>query len=153
MSDSDCIPTLVEFASDANQLITAQQIAAKKLLDYDGEIYPNDGCAITLSVLLQEAGIAVTDTYQAITLGNTLKMKRKWQVIPVGEQKMGDVGSTCGTEPNHGSDHIYLVLKTLNDDEMVVADNQMTRPHFRYASGIGGKTPTKFFLRASTNGT
>jgi hypothetical protein len=152
MSDGQYIAALVGIASDANQLITAQQVAAKKLLDYDGEIYPHDGCAITLSVLLQQAGIAVADTYQAIVLGNTLKLKRKWQVIPVGQQKMGDVGSTCGDEPNHGSDHIYLVLKTLNDDEMVIADNQMTRPHFRYASGIGGKTPTKYFLRAPTNG-
>jgi hypothetical protein len=152
MSDGQCIPALVRIASDANQLITAQQIAAKRLLDYDGEIFPHDGCAITLSVLLQESGISVADTYQAIVLGNTLKLKRKWQVIPVGEQKTGDVGSTCGSEPVHGSDHIYLVLKILNDDEMVIADNQMTRPHFRYASGIGGKTPTKFFLRAPTDG-
>jgi hypothetical protein len=152
MSDSQFIPTLLQIASDAQQLITAQQTAAKRLLDYDNEVYPNDGCAITLSVLLQEAGINVADTYQAIVLGNTLKLKRKWQVIPVGQQKAGDVGSTCGTEPNHGSDHIYLVLKTLNDDEMVIADNQMTRPHFRYASGIGGKTPTTFFLRAPTDG-
>jgi hypothetical protein len=152
MSDAEFIPTLVAIASDANKLITAQQIAAKRLLDYDGEVYPHDGCAITLSVLLQEAGIAVADTFQAIVLGNTLKLKRKWQVIPVGQQKMGDVGSTCGAEPVHGSDHIYLVLKILNTDEMVIADNQMTRPHFRYASGIGGKTPTKFFLRATSNG-
>lgn len=101
---------------------------------------------------LQNAGIAVPDTYQAITLGNTLKSKRNWQVIPIGQQRSGDVGSTCGAEPNHGSDHIYLVLKTLNDDEMVIADNQASRPHFRYASGIGGKTPTKFFLRAPADG-
>jgi hypothetical protein len=152
MSDGQFIPALLNIASDANALVTAQQVAAKKLLDFDGETYPQDGCAITLSVLLQEAGIAVSDTYQAIVLGNTLKLKRKWQVIPVGQQKAGDVGSTCGAEPNHGSDHIYLVLKTLNTDEMVIADNQMPRPHFRYASGIGGKTPTKFFLRAPANG-
>jgi hypothetical protein len=31
---------------------------------------------------------------------------------------------------------------------MVIADNQATEPHFRYASGQGGKSPTKFFLRA-----
>jgi len=152
MSDGQFIPGLVQLASDSQQLLTAQQDAAKKLLEYDGETYPQDGCAITLSVLLQNTGIAVVDTYQAIALGNTLKSKRNWQVIPVGQQKSGDVGSTCGTEPNHGSDHIYLVLKTLNDDEMVIADNQASRPHFRYASGIGGKTPTKFFLRAPTDG-
>jgi hypothetical protein len=58
------------------------------------------------------------------------------------------LGSTCGTEAHHGFDHIYLVLKKLNDDEMVIADNQSTQPHFRFASGQG-KTPTKFFLRAT----
>jgi hypothetical protein len=31
---------------------------------------------------------------------------------------------------------------------MVIADNQDTVPHFRYASGKGGKSPTRFFLRA-----
>jgi len=95
-----------------------------------------------------EAGISVADTFQAIVLGNTLKSKRKWQVIQLGQQQAGDVGSTCGDKPNHGSDHIYLVLKLVNLDEMVIADNQAPQPHFRYASGIGGKTPTKFFLRA-----
>jgi hypothetical protein len=73
MSDGESSPKLMGIASDSYQLQTAQHVAAKKLLDYDGEIYPSDGCAITLSVLLQEAGIAVPDTYLAITLGNTLK--------------------------------------------------------------------------------
>jgi hypothetical protein len=149
MSDGESIPKLMEIASDSYQLQTAQHVAAKKLLDYDGEIYPSDGCAITLSVLLQEAGIAVPDTYLAITLGSTLKKQRNWQVISVGQQQPGDVGSTCGVTANHGSDHNYLVLKVLNFDEMVIADNQALAPHFRYASGLGGKTPTKFFLPAA----
>ena len=118
MSDAESIPTLTNIASDRDQLIAAQHVAAKRLLDFDGEIYPADGCEITLSVLLQEAGIAVPDTYQAITLGNLLKSKRNWQPVAVGEQKAGDVGSTCGSKPNHGYDHIYVVLKVLNSDEM-----------------------------------
>jgi hypothetical protein len=148
MSDGEFIPGLVKLASDSNQLLAAQHLAARRLLKYDGEIYPHDGCAITLSVLLQESGISVDDTYQAITLGTLLKSQRNWQVIPIGQQQVGDVGSTCGTQPHHGFDHIYLVLKVLNSDEMVVADNQHAEPHFRFASGKGGKTPTKFFLRA-----
>lgn len=135
-------------ASDADQLVAAQHMAAKRLLDYDGEVYPQDGCAITLSVLLQEAGIAIKDTYQAIELGKLLK-SRKWQVVDLGEQKVGDVGSSCGPVAHHGQDHIYLVLGVLNSDEMVVADNQQAKPHFRFASGKGGKTPTRFFLRAT----
>ena len=148
MSDGQFIPALVKLASDQNQLVAAQHVAAKRLLDFDGEVFPSDGCAITLSVLLQEAGIPVKDTFQALALGNLLKSERQWQVIPVGQQKEGDVGSTCGPTPNHGFDHIYLVLKVLNADEMVIADNQQPVPHFRFASGQG-RTPTKFFLRAS----
>jgi hypothetical protein len=149
MTDADRIPQLISIGS--TQLIHAQHVAAQKLLDYDGEVYPSDGCAITQSVLLQEAGIAVDDTYLAIELGNVLKA-RNWTVIPVGQQKPGDIGSTCGKTPHHGSDHVYLVLKVLNKDEMVVADNQAHKPHFRFASGAGGTTPTKFFLRAVKDG-
>ena len=147
MSDIDQIPRLISLASNTNQLQNAQHTAAQKLLDFDGEVYPSDGCAITLSTLLQEAGIVVDDTYQALALGNVLSA-RHWQRIPVGEQQNGDVGSTCGPTPNHGRDHIYLVLKVLNTDEMVIADNQQPQPHFRFASGQG-RTPTKFFLRAT----
>jgi len=147
-NDGQFIPDLLKLASDPNQLVAAQQVAAKRLLDFDGEIFPSDGCAITLSVLLQEVGIAVPDIFQAIKLGEVLKVKRRWQIIPIGQQMPGDVGSTCGSTPHHGTDHIYLVLKLINSDEMVVADNQAQAPHFRWASGKGGKSPTTFFLRA-----
>jgi hypothetical protein len=147
-SDKDSIPALLKLSSDAAQLVAAQHVAAKRLLDYDGEIYPSDGCAITLSVLLQEAGIAVADTFLAFDLGNTLK-NRGWRAVGIGQQQPGDVGSTCGSTPHHGTDHIYLVLRIINSDEMVVADNQADAPHFRWASGKGGKSPTTFFLRAT----
>jgi hypothetical protein len=146
-ADGQCISTLLGLASDANQLLAAQHVAAKRLLDYDREIYPSDGCAITLSVLLQQAGIGVADIYRAFDLGGVLKDQRGWQFVPVGKQLPGDVGSTCGPVPHHGTDHIYLVMKLVNSDEMVVADNQAETPHFRWASGKG-KSPTTFFLRA-----
>lgn len=148
MTDAPLIPALLKLASDVHQLQAAQHVAAKRLLDFDGEIYPSDGCAITLSVLLQDAGIDVKDTFQAIELGRVLENERGWRRIPVGSQEKGDVGSTCGQKPHHGFDHIYLVLRPINPDEMVIADNQEPKPHFRFASGHGGKTPTKFFLRA-----
>jgi hypothetical protein len=146
MSDGNAIAQLLRIASDVSTLVNAQHIAARKLLDYDGEIYPSDGCAITLSTLLQEAGIDIADTFLAIALGRGLR-HRGWSLVPVGQQTAGDVGSTCGSAPRHGHDHVYLVLKTVNADEMVIADNREPYPHFRFASGQG-KTPTKFFLRA-----
>ena len=148
MSDQGNIEKLVAIGSNADLLVAAQHVAAKRLLDYDGEEYPHDGCAITLSVLLQDAGIKTADVFTAIELTQTLK-DRGWTKIELGQQAAGDVGTTCGKTPVHGQDHIYLVLKPVNSDEMVIADNQEPKPHFRFASGLGGKTPTKYFLRAS----
>lgn len=147
-ASQDQISSLVALASDPGKLQDAQHTAAQKLLGFDGEVYPSDGCAITLSVLMQQVGLQVPDVFQAISLGQFLMDSQQWMVINVGDQKPGDVGSTCGVQPDHGQDHIYLVLQSLNSDEMIIADNQSTQPHFRFASGKGGKTPTKFFLRA-----
>jgi hypothetical protein len=145
--DSGAIDKLVALGSDPRTLRAAQAIAAQRLLAFDREVFPHDGCAITLSVLMQQAGIDVRDTFPAIELGQAL-LRRGWKKIPVGQQQKGDVGSTCGTVPHHGTDHIYLVLRDVNVDEMVIADNQETSPHFRFASG-NGKSPTTFFLRAA----
>jgi len=147
-SDKSCLARLIQLGSNDSSLDDAQGRAARKLLHFDGEVYPRDGCAITLSTLLQDAGIDVPDTYQAIMLGELLRHHRNWQVVPFGEQQPGDVGSTCGDNPDHGRDHIYLVLKRVNNDEMLIADNQSRQPHSRFASGQH-KTRTKFFLRAT----
>ena len=144
-ADAGAIDRLVGLASSPQNLRAAQAIAAQRLLAFDREVH--DGCAITLSVLMQQAGIEVSDTFPAIALGQALQ-RRGWKKIPVGQQQKGDVGSTCGTVAHHGTDHIYLVLRDVNDDEMVIADNQETSPHFRFASG-NGKSPTTFFLRAA----
>ena len=147
VTDKDHIKQLIQEASSVGQLQCVQGRAADKLLMYDGEKYPSDGCAITLSVLLQDAGIDVPDTFTAIELGKALS-DRGWQIIPPGRQKAGDIDSTCGSTPQHGSDHIYLVLSQLDDDEMIIVDNQWPTPHLRFVSGQD-KTPTTFFLRAS----
>lgn len=147
MSDADRVPELLTIASNPNTLNAAQEAAALALLRFDGEKYPSDGCAITQSELLIEAGIDIPLTFLALGLDKLLQ-ERGWQRIPVGQQKAGDLGSTCVAYPRHGSDHIYLVIHVMNSDEMIVADNQSTVPHMRSASGIGGKTPTTHFLRA-----
>lgn len=146
-ANGGAIDKLVTLGSDPRTLRAAQAIAAQRLLAFDREVYPHDGCAITLSVLMQQAGIDVPDTFPAIALGQEL-LRRGWKKIQVGQQQRGDVGSTCGPVAHHGTDHIYLVLRDVNDDEMVIADNQASSPHFRFASGQG-KSPTTFFLRAA----
>lgn len=147
MSDWQGVRNLVDYASDPARLQAIQHIAAAKLLAYDEEIFPTDGCAITLSLLLQAVGIDVSDTYTAFDLSKELEHNRNWSRVVVGCQKSGDIGSTCLQAPVHGSDHVYFVLKAVNEDEMVIADNQTEAPHFRFASGQG-KTPTQYFLRA-----
>jgi hypothetical protein len=145
-SDGEAISDLLAIASNPQTLQAAQAVAAQRLLVYDGEKYPQDGCAITLSVLFQEAGVDVPDTYMAIDMCRVLQ-SRGWTKITVGDQQRGDVGSTCGTTAHHGADHVYVVLRDLNVDEMVVADNQEPAPHFRFASGKS-QSPTTYFLRA-----
>ena len=146
--DKSKIPTLLEIANDPEAYREVQHEAAQELFSLAGEDWPHDGCAINLSDLLQKAKIPVPDILQALKLGSHLRDHRGWQVIPNGQQQPGDVGSTCGTTPNHGFDHIYLVLQRVDEDEMVIADNQKPQPHTRFVSGKG-KTPTKFFLRAT----
>ena len=144
--DGGAISSLLAIASNPQTLQAAQAVAAQRLLVYDGEKYPQDGCAITLSVLLQDAGVNVPDTYMAIDMCSLLQ-SRGWTRIAVGDQQKADVGSTCGTVAHHGTDHVYVVLRDLNLDEMVVADNQEPAPHFRFASGKS-QSPTTYFLRA-----
>jgi len=148
-NDGPCIQKLLNIAIDNAKLKDVQARAAHKLFVYDGEKYPANGCAITLSILLQDAGIAVKDIYRAIDLTNILRDNRGWKLIKVGDQQPGDIGTTCGTKPNHGYDHIYLVVKRVDADKMIIADNQDTVVHERYASGNQKKTPTKYFLRAA----
>lgn len=143
---SGSVANLLAIASDTAQLQRCQKIAAKKLLDFDGEIYPSDGCAITLSVIFQQAGFDLRDIYMAIDVGPALK-KLGWQQVAVGDQKPGDIGSTCGAIAQHGVDHAYIVVRSVNSDEMLVADNQQAQPHLRSASGKG-RSPTTFFMRA-----
>lgn len=148
-SDKLRIPKIVEIANDPAAYRKVQEEAAKELFKMAGEDWPHDGCAINLSDLLQSGGIPVPDILQALALGKHLRDHRSWQVVPIGQQQPGDIGSTCGPTPNHGFDHIYLVLQRVDNDEMVIADNQKPEPHTRFVSGKGGKTPTKFFLRAT----
>ncbi len=145
--DKSRIPKALEIANDPEAYRAVQKEAAEELLSLAEEHWPHDGCAINLSNLLQQSGIAVPNILQALKLGNHLRDHRGWEVIPKGQHQPGDVGSTCGTTPNHGFDHVYLVLERVDEDEMVIADNQKSKPHTRFISGKG-KTPTKFFLRA-----
>lgn len=147
MSDAAHIQKLVTLGSDLATLLQIEQEAARKLLAYTHQT--NNGCAITLSCLLQHAGINVADTYGAYALVNVLQ-DRNWVAVPSNALQPGDVGTTCHGKILHpGEDHVYLVLKQVSANEMVVADNERHYPHMRSVNGLGdGVTPSHLFLRA-----
>lgn len=161
-ADKDFIPKALELATTPASY-TAVQLAAKKMLeDGSSETWPHNGCAANLSALLKGAGIGVPTTLGAGSLATRLGGKvdpkhpgksRGWLHLSVGDQMAGDVGVTFDAGGNAGADHIYFVVECKGKDEMVVADNQATAPHTRFASGKaapGGHktTPTDYFLRA-----
>ncbi|MFX1680050.1 hypothetical protein PV762_12510 [Mitsuaria sp. CC2] len=141
------IPALLALAVDPDRLCSAQALAARRFLDPDGEVYPADGCAILLSLLMREAGFDLQERCWAIDVPAML-LARGWVEVPPGDQRAGDIGSTCREEAHHGEDHVFLVVRCVNQDEMIVVDNQAAYPHFRWASGQGGKTPAAMFYRA-----
>jgi hypothetical protein len=142
-TDKERISELIRLGKDIDNLAKAQKIAKEAWEDF-----PHNGCAANLSALLQLAGINVPMILGAGKLAHTIE-GRGWSRIKVGEQLAGDVGVTYDQGYPPGSDHIYLVLDVINRDngEMLIADNQDTKPHSRYATGHG-KTPTEYFLRA-----
>lgn len=142
--DAVHVPELLRQGRSAEGLKKARLAAAASLPGY-----PTNGCAVHLSMLLRQSGIAVPVTWGAGKLAHLIA-ERGWTKIAVGKQIPGDVGVTFDNDPTPaGADHIYLVVETLGPDEMMIADNQRTvdKPHARFASGKG-KTPTEYFLRA-----
>lgn len=111
--------------------------------------FPRLGCAAYLSCLMRNSGIGVAFTLGAGKLAFVLQRQRGWRSVPVGQQRPGDVGVAFDNDTSiPGSDHVYLVLESLDGDDMVISDNQAPRPHGRSASGKG-RTPTEYFLRAT----
>lgn len=118
------------------------------LKDPDGDPYPRNGCASTLAVLLKRCGIDVGDEVYARRLAGLL-LQRGWERVPVGQQRAGDVGTSCLDERHPGVDHVYFVLDVDHHGRMTVFDNQEgLLPHWRPADAQGTFDPTTTFLRA-----
>ncbi|WP_343627926.1 hypothetical protein [Roseateles sp.] len=122
----------------------------QELHDPDQDPYPKNGCASTLSVLLKRCGIDVGNEVYALRLVRQL-LERGWERVPVGQQRAGDVGTTCGDERQPGIDHVYFVLDVDPLGGMTVVDNQDgLRPHWRPTEAQESFSPTTTFLRAPT---
>lgn len=142
-SDAPFVLTLIDNGSSIEGIAAARKEAKSAVAGY-----PKNGCAAHLSALLRQSGIMVEMTIGAGKLAARLE-KRGWTRIDVGQQQPGDVGAAYDSTDPPGSDHVYLVIKAIDDDRMLVTDNQNTanEPHTRSAHGRDGKTATEYFLR------
>src|SRR5215831_7181812 len=87
--DKDHIAKLIEIGGSQEGLAEAQKIAAQALADAGEAPFPHNGCAATLSALLQLSGIDVPMTLGAGRLAHILGGQinsRHWDHIPVGDQ-------------------------------------------------------------------
>lgn len=149
--DEACIPELVRNGGDLASLRMAQDAAARALAAAGLPPFPTDACAAMLSALLQMSGVPVPMTLGAGNLAHRLGERLNshgWDHVAVGGQQPGDIGVTFDKGGNPEADHIYLVVETRGPDRMLIADNQASVPHERFASG-DGKTATECFLRAT----
>lgn len=149
MDIDDFVQRLLAGATGAQTFSALQQQASMELpAQCGGTVWPHDGCAIMLSILLRNAGLPIPYKCMALDLVRLLK-SRGWNVVPVGSEKPGDVGTTCGDDYDPGVDHVYLVVEVGDDGIVTVADNQSSHLHPRPVAGDGGNySPTTFFLRA-----
>jgi hypothetical protein len=103
MSDGESIPKLMEIASDSYQLQTAQHVAAKKAVGLrrrNLSIGRMRDYAVSFTSRGRNSGAGHLPGDNA---GQYAQKTKNWQVISVGQQQPGDVGSTCGVTANHGS--------------------------------------------------
>ena len=145
--DKDCIPQLIALGSNTTSIQHIQDLAAKEMQKAGLGYTLHNACAATLSEFLIASGIGVPVTLGAGNLARRLKEDRQWTPVDVGKQQAGDVAVTKDLTAPAGADHIFLVVKRVDADEMVIADNQDPGPHQRFASGHH-KTPVQYFLRA-----
>lgn len=127
--DEDCIPQLIALGSSETSIRHIQDLAAKEMEKAGLGYTLHNACAATLSEFLIASGIGVPVTLGAGRLARRLKEDRAWIRIDVGQQRAGDIAVTKDLTAPEGADHIFLVVKRVDADEMVIADNQAPAPH------------------------
>jgi hypothetical protein len=141
--DKDHIADLVGLGSTEKGVQKAQTLAKKVMQDNGYGSTLHNACAATLSEFMNLTSINVPITLGAGNLARRIK-SRGWDVITVGNQHAGDVAVA------ENDVHIFLVVQTIDNDAMTVADNQAPGPHRRKASGDPelNHSPVAYFLRA-----
>jgi muramidase (phage lysozyme) len=147
--DAERVTKLVENASDPNWCEKVRERGRKAMIRIYGRETSKNACAATLCCFLNAGGIDVPMEYGAGKLARYLEKTRDWTRVKVGDQRAGDV-AVCYDKDKRtpGADHIFLVVKRIDQDEMLIADNQTDfSPHTRFASGRR-QTAVEYFLRA-----
>ncbi|MDH7808847.1 MULTISPECIES: hypothetical protein [unclassified Rhizobium] len=127
----------------------ARKVAAEALGTSPSKKSITNGCALTLSHMLHQAGADIPLIDNSGQLAKYLEENRDWKRVAVGSHRRGDVGVTYDTGGVDGADHIFLILGVLGNDEVLTADNQDVEPHPRSLKNVGTYTETEYFLRAS----
>jgi hypothetical protein len=141
--DKDHISELVQLGS-TQQGVQKGQTLAKEVMDENGYGSTlHNACAATLSEFMNLAGINVPITLGAGNLARRIKT-RGWDEVDIGNQQAGDVAVAKNDV------HIFLVVRAIDKDAMVISDNQAPGPHRRNASGDPklNHSPVAYFLRA-----
>jgi hypothetical protein len=141
--DKDHIAKLVSLGSTFAGVKAAQERAAQ-IMEQNGYGYTlTNACAATLSEFMNLAGINVPITLRVTNLARRVAA-RGWDIVAKGHQHPGDVAIA------ENDVHIFLVVKTIDQDEMIIADNQAPGPHKRRVRGDPSlhHSPVSYFLRA-----
>ncbi|MDX8522072.1 hypothetical protein [Mesorhizobium dulcispinae] len=153
MSAGGTVQKLIDLGSDADSCQEIRAKARQAMVQIYGKPTSHNACACTLSLFLQSAGFGPAKIiFGAGALAQYLQ-QNGWPKVSVGNQQAGDVG-VCRDDDKKtaGADHIFLVVKRVDSDQMWIADNQESfAPHLRFASGKGGKTPVDYFLRYASH--
>jgi hypothetical protein len=156
-SERSLVLAMIPWLKSAANLAYIDEEANEFLIEAGAAPFPHNACAATQSAILIEAGLMDLDDPSkpmkpilgALALDNYLHNKRGWTRVPLGEQQVGDIGTTCGTSPHAGRDHVFMWWKINNTHEGLVIDNQSTKgPHVRRTDGQDGKSRTTYSLRA-----
>ncbi len=147
--DADRIAALVTLGADPQRAAVIRERGRTAMIRIYGKKTSRNACAATLCCFLEAAGIDVPMEYGAGNLARHLEKKRGWSRVSVGRQQPGDVAVCYDRMAPPGADHVYLVVKRVDADEMLIADNQTPYcPRTRFASGRG-QTAVQYFLRAA----
>lgn len=141
--DKDHIAQMVQLGSTAQGVQRVQARAKEVMHDNGYGSTLHNACAATLSEFMNMSAINVPITLGAGNLARRIK-GRGWNPVTVGNQRAGDVAVAVNDV------HIFLVVRAVDKDIMIISDNQAPAPHRRRASGDPklNHSPVAYFLRA-----